>query len=255
MKYVVDYDDKKHKYTCNGKEIQSVTTVLSMLNKPLLLPWGVKITAAAFKSLLMERCSFDTSDANRDLYFDSEILDEVERLSKKAYRAKSTEAMATGTAVHDAIEQFVHGNIYVDQIPEGPVRNGLQAFMDYGDSVELDIHSQEEVVCWAEDGAEYPLYAGKYDMLARINGVLTMCDFKVAKDVYDEYWTQLMAYVTAVQPSLDEPIKQIAILRIDKETGTLHPEVKPVDTRRRDIFILLAKARQLMKEVEKNGNN
>jgi hypothetical protein len=240
----------KPRYTYQDKPIQSVTEVLSMLNKPLLLPWGVKITAAEFKRLMLQHHHGFTEDQ----------IDAIEVESKKAYRKKSEEAMGTGTAVHDAIEQYVAGNTYLDQLPEGAVKNGLKAFVAWGETVELDIHSQEQTVYGWDNLVDklegmLPLYAGKYDMLAKVDGVLTMCDFKVAKDIYPEYWIQLNAYTMAVQTDLLQPIQQVAILRIDKETGILHPEYQDVDSKKQDIFLLLAKARNLMKEVEKNGNN
>jgi hypothetical protein len=243
----------KPRYTYQDKPIQSVTEVLSMLNKPLLLPWGVKVTAAAFKELV-----FNATGPGGNFCIDD--LDAIEAEAKKAYRKKSSEAMATGTAVHDAIEQFVNGNTYLDQIPDGPVKRGLDAFITWGEEVELDIVAQEQQI-FGWDFATYkqpgcfPLYAGRYDMLAHIDGILTMCDFKVAKDIYPEYWIQLNAYAMAVGTDLPEPITQVAVLRIDKETGVLYPEYQPVCEKKQNIFLMLARAKQLMKEVEKNGNN
>jgi hypothetical protein len=232
---------KKPRYTFNDKPVQSVTEVLSMLAKPLLLPWGVKLTAAAFKQLIKDHGYTVSGD---------DELDAIEQESKKAYRKASEEAMGTGTAVHDAIEQYVAGNAFIQQIPDGPVKRGLNAFIAWGETVDLDIHSQEQTIYGYVNGNSQPLYAGKYDMLAHLNGVLTMCDFKVAKDIYPEYWIQLNAYARAMQPELKEQITQVAILRIDKETGTLYPEFQPIDIKKQEIFIKLAEARKLMKEAE-----
>ena len=46
------YDDRKHKYFCNGKEVPSVTTVLQVMPKELLVAWAAKMAAEKFDEMV-----------------------------------------------------------------------------------------------------------------------------------------------------------------------------------------------------------
>jgi len=242
---------KKPRYEWEGKPVQSVTEVLSMLNKPALVPWAVKLAAESVDTQLQdfydpEQCCFIVPDT---------ALPQLIKTAKGAYRNANKEATDLGTAVHNAINAWIEsgGIMQPAEIEDLKVRQGLQAFLDYGETVNLEIVANEKQIfgwLWAI-GDGHPLYAGRFDLLARINGILTMIDIKTSKAIYDEYWIQLEAYRVAEQRSnaeIDEIIKQVAIFRIDMETGELEPEIRPCNHRKYIAFKSLAAARQIMNE-------
>lgn len=237
---------KKPRYEWNGIPIQSVTEVLSMLNKPALVPWATKLTAEYIESIVNK-----TDDLNA---LDWPV---ILKDAKSAHRTASREAMDKGTAVHAAIDSWIEsgGIMSPDEIANEDVKRGLQAFLDYGEAVDLEIiENEQQIFGWTIDvdrETTPPLYAGRFDLLCKLNGVLTMADFKVAKDIYPEYWLQLEAYAAARERQEESyRIEQIAIFRIDKETGILHPEIKERNHERFMAFWHLANARQI---IQKEG--
>lgn len=185
-------------YEIDGKKLPSVTTILGCLNKPALMPWCAKITAAEFRRLV--------EDGNTD-------LDEVEQLAKKAYRAKSKEAMDIGTKVHEAIQNFFDSNLTMkaEELQDEDARRGFEAFLLWGAAHDVDIIRYEQVV------SNGKTYAGRYDLLATVDGILTLIDFKTSTGIWDEYWLQTAAYANC----LHEDVLAIAVLRIDKVTGEI----------------------------------
>lgn len=214
-------------YDIDGKKLPSVTTILGILNKPALMPWCAKITAAEFRRLV--------EDGNTD-------LDEVEQLAKKAYRAKSKEAMDIGTKVHEAIQNFFDSNLTMkaDEVQDEDARRGFEAFLLWGATHDVDIISYEQVV---SDGETY---AGRYDMLATVDGVLTLVDFKTSTGIWPEYWMQTAAYASCLQ----ENVQAVAVLRIDKETGDIEYEERLDWFKHAEAFRLLAQFYKLNKTLK-----
>ena len=219
-------------YEINGKKYPSVTTILSLLNKPALVPWAAKMTAAAFKNAVVS--NIDT--LNLDL------LDEIEIESKKIYRKKSEEAMSIGTRVHEIIEQWIQsdGKITPDEVSDPYAKKGLEAFLSWGEAREIEIVNNEVQV------TDNKLFAGRYDLLAYVDGKLTLVDFKTSTGVWFEYWLQLGGYAIAS----DEPVEQIAVLRIDKETGELEYLAREVWIPYASAFQMLAQFYSMHAELE-----
>jgi hypothetical protein len=188
-------------YEINGKKLPSVTTILGCLSKPALVPWAAKETAEAFRALVSEAIE-------NDLEID---LDAMVGEAKKAHRKKKTEAADKGTAVHNAIELWLDsgGRMHPEEIADDQARAGLQRFLEWGEQHEIKVLKYEEVI------TDDQFFAGRYDLLAEVDGTLTLIDFKTSTGIWDEYWLQVAAYASCVSP---QP-KAVAILRIDKTSG------------------------------------
>lgn len=229
-------------YEIEGKKYPSVTTILSLLNKPALVPWAAKMTAAAFKDAV----------ANNIDALSIELLDEIEIESKKIYRKKSEEAMNIGTRVHEIIEQWINsdGKLTPDEVIDPYAKKGLEAFLLWGEAHDIEIVNNEVQV------TDNKLFAGRYDLLAYVDGKLTIVDFKTSTGIWFEYWLQLGGYAIAS----DEPVEQIAVLRIDKETGELEYQAREVWIPYASAFQLLAQYYHMHSELEalekgkKSGN-
>ena len=188
-------------YDIDGRKLPSVTTILGVLQKPALIPWAAKETAAAFKELIQEAII-------NDLDLD---LDAMELEAKKAHRKKKTEAMDIGTAVHNAIELWLEsdGRMHPEEIANPEAQQGLKRFLEWGEQHTVKVLSYEQVV------TDNRSYAGRFDMLAEVDGTVTLIDFKTSTGIWDEYWFQVAAYAACIEVAPDA----VAILRIDKTSG------------------------------------
>jgi hypothetical protein len=223
-------------YKINGINIPSVTTILSILAKPALVPWAAKMTAESYTSIIKK--AVETGDA-----FDFEAF---EKAAKSAHRAKKKEAADIGNLVHEAIEGFLKNNCNIGSIlshKDQRVYNGFNAFLAWTKGYEVHVIDFEKVVHDSEN-----LYAGRYDMLAIVDGIKTLIDFKTSNAIYDEYWLQLAAYA-----GCEEGVEQLAILRIDKETGELEYQKRDYNFQDTITFKLLAEFYN--RKGGKNGNN
>lgn len=248
---------KKPRYEWGGIPIPSVTEILGLLNKPALVPWAVKVTADTFAQIIRGEGTIITEGGAEVYDIAPADLDDFIVAAKKAHRDASRTAMDHGTAVHNAIDAWIQsgGIMSPDEVKEAPVRDGLQAFLAYGDTVDLAIvENEKQVFGWVSEGCKAdgacPLFAGRFDLLARINGTLTMCDFKVSNGVWDEYWLQLEAYAKAHEQNGGDTVEQLAVFRIDKTTGVLEAHTQPRNRDRWMAFWHLANAKTNLNKLK-----
>ena len=78
-------------------------------------------------------------------------------------------------------------------------------------------------------------YAGRFDLIARLSGIVTLVDFKTSKGIYPSYGWQIAAYKHAwnsaltVEPKPSDWVEDTAILRLDKESGEFEYKVTTKD--------------------------
>ncbi len=134
----VDGRPQMRRYVVNGKRFLNVTTVLGVLAKEALLHWVARETAAG-----------------RD------------------WRETRDDAARRGTQTHALIARILAGEkaSLADIDPEQ--RAWGQAAYRWLRDAEPDVYLSETMVCWPLHG-----YAGRLDLVATIDGRLTLCDFK-----------------------------------------------------------------------------
>ena len=133
------------------------------------------------------------------------------------FREVSDEALAVGSAVHSAIEEYNKtGKEPCTDHPQ--IVAGYVAFLEWMDENKVVITSVEETV--------YGKYwAGTLDLRCNLNGVPYVIDFKTSKAIYaNDYGPQIAAY-----RSTFNDVQGCGILRLDKETGL--PEWKDFSDR------------------------
>ena len=179
--------------TPNGLTLPSVTTILSVINKPALVNWAAKVE----RELVME--------VSADLYQDTPaqlvkmsragwITTMQDRLGKtKAAQRELAKATEIGSQVHRLIEWTLHGELCEKAGPSPQISEKAQwAFMTWEEwrhSVKLRPVYVEQVV-WSDVFG----YAGTMDLLAEVNDRLTVIDWKTGKAVYPEAFLQNAAY-------------------------------------------------------------
>lgn len=184
-----------------GERYPSVTTILSVLGKPALVPWAAKVEREA----VVEAAANLYVDAplepkmSRPTYV-ATLLDRVGKL--KAYQKQSAKALEIGSQAHKLVEWNIRKELGQVPGPEpeiGP--DALTAFAAYEEwrkSVAL-------VPIWSEQVVYHPeeRYAGTMDLFAMANlrgkarrGIV---DFKTSKAIYPEALIQVAAYAKAVE--------------------------------------------------------
>ena len=215
--YCIDGDDEPY---------VSVTHALSCIAKPALINWAAN----------QERSS--VMDAAADLYLDllkaqpmgrpTYLATLQGRLGKqKAHQKELAKAGEIGTQVHALIEWNLRRELGQAVGPEPRVVDAGQwafmAYQDWAQSVNLKPLFIEHVVF-----SRTHKYAGTMDLLAEVNGIVTLVDFKTSKGIYDEALLQNVAYQTAlVEMGHSEPRAGL-IVRLPKLETDPAFETRPV---------------------------
>jgi hypothetical protein len=157
--------------------LPSVTTILSVLDKPNLTSW--KIEQAVNAVLTTPRSNGEALDA-----FVQRVLQQ-----ERQQDDESKKAMQLGTDVHNALELHLQGKpypehlrAYVAPVMSLPVMKGI-------------VISTEQIVVGDR-------YAGRTDLIIDNGNVINFIDFKTAKKLpekgsWDDHKLQLSAYIKA----------------------------------------------------------
>jgi hypothetical protein len=165
-----------------GDLVPSVTNVIGILDKPALPRWSAKMVAE--RAAMMKR-SLPSMD-------DGDIVD----MLKAVPWQRSNRAAERGTDIHAYLEARLN-DWHVDDL--SPDAEPYRAAAD--DWLGKDI----EIVA-TELTAFHPLYAGTMDFVARIDGRLTIGDFKTSKAIYDEAALQLAALMGCMTDQHGDPV-------------------------------------------------
>lgn len=213
------YDDAKHKYVAveeDGSVINapSITTVLGVINKPMLMQWAVNQAINHLQSRLFDGGEFSELDI-------SLFLEEA----KYAHRAVKEKAGSIGTAAHNWLEDFWHQKMQttasgetfaIPPLPEDPqVRNCVEAAIKW-----MAAHDIKPLLI------EKPVYsriyqvAGRMDKLARIDGRLAVVDWKSSTGLWPEYKLQTAAYASIYMEEFPEQkIEDRWLVKLGKYDG------------------------------------
>lgn len=116
-----------------------------------------------------------------------------------------------GTELHNYIEQYENGIItqkinYIQEI-------SFKQYLKLKDKYNIEVIEQEKIVNYKD------VYAGRFDMIARVNGELCLCDIKTTAELDLEYLSwQLSLYEYAYGKKFD---KLYAIWLPKKDLGRL----------------------------------
>lgn len=183
-------------YDVDGRLLPSVTHILQCIGKPALIQWAAKEE----RLMVME--------AAADLYEDVHGTPKMSRptyiatLDGRIGKVRANQKLLAkageiGTQVHALVEWNIRKRLQQKVGPEPKVEEkALWAFMaweDWAKSVNLKPLLIEQQVFSLTYG-----YAGTMDLLAEVNGLVTLVDFKTGKAVYAEAHLQNVAYQAAL---------------------------------------------------------
>lgn len=202
-------------YLVDGESLPSVTHILQVIGKPALINWAAN----------QERTL--VSEAAADLYEDLARLPKPmprtaylttlqSRLGKvKAHKRELEKAADIGTQVHALVEWKLRVQLGQHVGLEPRVVDDAQwAFMaweDWAKSVNLKPKFIEQTVYSRVHG-----FAGTMDLLADVNGVETLVDFKTGKAIYAEALLQNVAYQVGLSEMGHGTVAAGLIVRLPK---------------------------------------
>ena len=161
---------RHYKHPATGDLLPSVTNIISILDKPALPRWSAKLVA-------------ETAYRMRHALPNMEEAEAVDML-KGAPWSKATRAADRGTDIHAYLEARV--NDWEPEPLSGEALRYKQAADDWFDYYTPELVASELTVF-------HPRYAGTGDLWCRIDGRMTILDFKTSKAVYAEAALQLAA--------------------------------------------------------------
>jgi hypothetical protein len=217
----LEFNEDKHLYfivQADGTRtrIPSVTGMTKMIDNgksDMLMGWAVK------KAVEYLRERFPVGEA----------LDEIQLIklltsAKKAHKDFKEEAGAIGTLVHGYVEKHIKRILDggKGKAPKKPVHpgalNGANAFHAWEANNKVEYVFSERKLASIKHW-----YAGTLDILAVVNGKLTIVDLKTSSGVRDEYFIQTAGYNLAVEEEFGEAAESRVIVHVDKTNGMVTP--------------------------------
>ena len=214
---VMEFDHGRHRYyvtdKANGLErelVPGVTTVLSVLARPALVNWAAGQAAEYIQDNLRPGAPLDEVE-----------IEELAKGARWAHRRTKDRAATVGTVVHSWIEKYVERRIVrrrsLQPLPQNPqARAGVEAFLSWVDEHDVHFRLSEQRLY-----SRRYRYAGTADIVAEVDGALTLIDIKTSKGVYPEYELQLAAYWQALAEEgwFQGAFEQAVVVKVGKEDG------------------------------------
>jgi len=192
------FDEKEHAYFFDGAPVPGVTTILSCINKPALMPWAVKMT----RDYWLEALKAGRTDH-----------DKIHKESWNAHRNVSKAAADIGSNVHAYAEAALKG-LPLPELKTEEAKRGADAFHKWQSAHTIKLLASERRIFSLEH-----YYAGTCDLIAEIDGEYCVGDFKTSSGIYPEMRMQTAAYQHAIQEEKGFKVQSRWIIRFDKKTG------------------------------------
>lgn len=165
------FDKIGHMHTLGGKPLMGVTTILSVINKPMLLQWSANMAVDYLKNIY-----------SIGLELEEENFEEA----RIAHRIKKEKAGNWGTEVHEAIEHWIAGNEPTIKPDQQIV---FDKFREWVKENNVKFLASEKHV-WSEK-----LWTGGIcDVVLEMDGKKYIGDFKTSNGIYNEAFFQIAAY-------------------------------------------------------------
>lgn len=213
------YQDKGHRYSLDGRDVPSVTTLTGLLDKPALPKWAARSAA--------EWCA-----NNPEMLAAMGHAAFIEAAAGAPWD-KSRKAAERGTRIHDAAEMLITtGEVAPEDDDDRPLIEMAADFLDRWDAQPI----LTESMVFADD-PWFP-YAGRLDSVATLrDGQVWLLDYKTG-GVYDEHALQMAGYLGCthyVDGETDRKmptIDRVGIVQIKADHWHLFPVDVTQDTRR-----------------------
>jgi hypothetical protein len=241
---IISFNEAKHYYSVKAPGIPgylyqpSVTSIIGKLDKSgALVPWAVSEMAKRIKVLLRDGESWDR-----------ESLEALIDVAQDTWRQTKQEAADIGSLVHRVLEEKLAGREPVLPITADPMlapnftpemvekaNNSISAGLKFLNEREIEV-IQAEQPRWSPTYG----YIGTGDLIALIDGKLSVLDWKTSKRLYPTVFLQLAAYQQAYQEEFpDQQIEQRVAVNVGRD-GELTVETRDNNTFDRDLKTFFA---------------
>lgn len=253
----------------NRVNIDGVTTILDIVNKPFLKPWAAKVAIEYVKANML------LPDGGFKQFATEEFLAMLEE-AKGQHKVHLDKAADIGHIAHESLEKTIQyaidntGGVVLelkaipsDDTPQHEMaRSCMNAAWDW-----MKAHN----VRWT--ATERKVYSKEYDFSGTEDGLcivdsctnlkccgdrvfrnrISVGDFKSSNQLSETYPLQVAAYQFAEIEEFGEPVTDRWVLRLGKERGEVEPWYLPADEFEDDFEAFLA-ARNLYRGLKKvNG--
>lgn len=200
-----------------GKRLPGVTTILNELAKPALIHWAWGLGTKGID-----------------------------------YRVHRDELADIGSLTHDMILCHLKGEKWDNsEYSKKQIDKAENCFLSYLEWEKQ--HNLEPGLLETPLVSEIHQYGGKPDFYGRIDGTLTLLDFKTGKRLYDEHLFQLAGYSQLLQEN-NYKVEQSMLLNIGRDETEKFEQLKKVDLSLESIIFFAAleiyRAKKLLKKGE-----
>lgn len=230
-------------------EYPSVTSILNVIGKPALVAWSAKVERELVTNV---SCQLYQDIAGTPKMAPAAYLMSLStRLGReKAAQKELQKASEIGSQAHALIEWNLRASLMQDAGPSPRIVDAAQwAFMaweDWKKSVNLKPIYIEQTV-WSDTYG----YAGTMDLLAEVNGKLTVVDWKTGKAIYPEAYLQNAAYRHALREmGHGDPVQGI-IVRLPKNVEDPQFEAQTIEDSEQSLFNTFLHTFELWKWAQK----
>lgn len=251
----VQYSEKGHRYLIDGASFPSVTTILNVLDKPGLDRWRVNQERELCKRIALR---IEKGEIKRPEGIDFEPWFERMLGKEQEHERISKEAKNIGSEVHLLIQGWVQRLLHLPQVevnvpPSDKAIALFGAFLGWAEQVDGNRNPRvRPIATETKVFSKKHRYAGRLDLLAFVEGVKTVIDFKSSKSYEDKAWDEEIAQSEAYRAALEEHgLGQWAglILKLPKDGSPVCPVPVGDNPGRRGQFFALCQAHWALKEA------
>lgn len=212
----LEFDERKHVYRVGDQIVPGVTSILDNLPKPWLAPWAVKIGAEAATELFNELPVLNNDDIGTATLVDEMDWLDLVKAFKSAHRQKKEAAADTGKMAHSWCEAWAIAQWKQVDPPPMPThpeaRAACETFLEWMMRHNVTIIEAERRIL-----SKFYWYAGTVDIIAWVDGELSVLDIKTSSRISYSMHMQTAAYTQAYEEETGQIIQRRGIIRLPKD--------------------------------------
>lgn len=202
-------------YPCPNCRVDhpSCTTLLGMISSRALMAWSAKNGTAKLNVFSEAVKTIDYSVWEQAAEASQEEWECTEdTMFWKSGKQIGQDAADMGTLAHSWIEAHLHGKeVTLESLPD-PAKKAVEGFLSWKNENKVEVLETEKTLYNCKLG-----YAGTCDAILRVNGELTLIDWKTSTAIYSNYPVQCWSYALADEMSNGSNLyKQIGVGRFGK---------------------------------------
>ena len=204
-------DDKgQHLHTLDGKPLMGVTTVLSVIAKPMLIQWSANMACDYIKDAKVWELVPETPPM---VMIARENLDQLIKEARTAHRTKKEKAGDWGTLVHKSIEEWIKEK--KEPTLEGTQLDAFNHFKNWATENKVEFLESEKHLY-----SEKMWIGGICDLVIKMDGKKYVADIKTSSGIYNEAFFQMAAYALMLEEQGVNDIEGYLVINLKKD-GTM----------------------------------